>query len=192
MKRLIFISFLAGCASLVDREASNYIPFPRYERYIYQDPDSNIFVVSVSTPESLYAALDWQGVVEYLKYDGDWVSVYRKVEYSLGGSRVVAYEGYIPYYPYPFVDNYRNTFSYSGNGIDLQVVCSVSLLDDLRYGVEVMYRESTPEGGRSFYRMFVFAPDTGIVEAVLGPDTSVISGDTIVTDVRNLHLIGME
>ncbi len=186
------MSLLAGCASLVDREASNYIPFPAHERYVYQDGDGNTFVLNVSTPESLYAVLDWQGFVEYLKYEGNWMMLYRRVEYSLGGSRVVAYEGYIPYYPYPFVNGYSNTFSYSGNGVDFRISCNVSLLDGIRYGVEVLYREVTPEGGRSFYRYFVFAPDTGIVEAVLGPDTSIVAGDTVITEVRSLRLIGME
>ncbi|GEM_PF-1394594 len=192
MKRLIFIPLLAGCASLVDREASNYIPFARYERYIYEDANGGTFVVSVYTADSLYSILDWQGQVEYLRYDGDWMNLYNRVEYSLNGSRVVAYEGYIPYYPYPFVDGYAGEFSYSGNGIEFRISCGVSLMDGMRYGVEISYRESNPEGGRSFYRHFVFAPDTGIVEAIMGPDTSIVAGDTLITGVRNLRLLRVE
>ncbi len=192
MKRLILLPLVAGCASLVDREASNYIPFPAYERYIYRDADGNRFVVSVSTSDTLYAVLDWQGNVEYLKYEGDWMLLYNRVEYSLNGSMVLAYEGYIPYYPYPFVDGYGKTFSYYGDGFDFHITSGVSLVEGNRYAVEILYGENNPEGRRTFYRLFIFAPDTGIVEAVLGPDTSVVAGDTVVSSVRNLHLIGME
>lgn len=192
MRRLIPLIIISGCASLVDREASDYIPFTRYDRYIYLDQNNDRFILTVYPSESLYAVLDWQGNVEYLRYEEDWMLLYNRVEYSLNGSRVLAYEGYIPYYPYPFVDGYGKTFFYSGDGFDFHITSGVSLMEGNRYAVEILYRESNPEGGRTFYRLFVFAPDTGIVEATLGPDTSIVSGDTVIREVRELRLIGME
>ncbi len=186
--RLIPLVALAACSSLVEREVSSYIPFPAHERYVYVDQDGQEFVLNVVRSESLWVILDWSGDVEYLNFTGDFVERYNRVEYGVNGSRVVGYEGFVPYYPYPFVDGAHESFSYIGDEFDFRIESAVRQ-DGMRYSVEVIYTENNPEGKRTFYRSFVFAPDTGIVEAVLGPDTLIVGSDTLLNGYRRLHLV---
>ena len=187
---IIFVS-LVGCSSLVDREVSSYISFSAHERYVYVDQDGQEFILNVVRSESLWVVLDWSGDVEYLNFTGDFVERYNRVEYGVNGSMVVGYEGFIPYYPYPFVDGAYETFSYRGDEFDFRIESAVRR-DGMRYSVEVIYTENNPEGKRTFYRFFVFAPDTGIVEAVLGPDTLVVGADTLLDRYRRLELAGFQ
>ena len=189
--RLIPLSLLAACSPLIDREVANYIPFPSHSRYLYLDQYGREFPMNVIKVDTIWAILDWSGYVEYLNFTGDLVEIYNRVEYGVNGSLVVGYEGFIPYYPYPFVDGDGHSFSYLGDEFRFTISSSVER-DGMRYRVEVVYMEENPEGRRSFYRQFLFAPDTGIVEAVLGPDTLLIEGDTIVGDVKYLHLTSVE
>ena len=186
--RRIALLVVAGCSPLIDRDAANYIPFAKYSRYVYLDQDGERFVLTIQLSDSFYAILDWQGRLERLRYDGSWVHIDHRVEYSLNGSRILAYSGFIPYYSYPFVDGFNRSFTYAGNGFQFEIASSTFIQEGLRYGVEISYRESNPEGGRTFYRLYVFAPDTGIVEALIGPDTVFVAGDTLISQIKSLTL----
>lgn len=100
MSRFVIFVFIFSCSNIVDVEVSNYLPFKKYSAWIYEDQNGEEFQINVIKSDSFFIILDFEGNLEYLLYPGDMILIKRKIEYSKNDQLVIAYDGYLPYFPY--------------------------------------------------------------------------------------------
>ncbi len=170
-----FLLFILSCSPIVDREYYEYLPMDRYTTYVYQDADGNTFVMNVLPVDTLFAVLDWEGMQEPLIYEDDFLSVYVELVAPIYGEPTVVFKGFVPYIPYPLVEGYERNFSFSGEDFAIRISMSVSRQMH-RYVLQYRRYEHALSTSRIVVRKLVFAPDTGIVEALLDVDSIYVDG----------------
>ncbi len=177
MSRLLILVLLISCSNIIDVEVSDYFPFKKYSTWIYLDQNNNQFQLYAIQSDSFFIILDFEGDREYLTYTGDIVLIRRTIEYSQYDQLIKAYEGDLPYFPYPFVNGFNREYTISGSDYIAKTTISVQR-DNLRYTINYYYFEQTPNSKKTIRRIYTFSPDSFIIYAQIGPDT-IISGNFI-------------
>jgi hypothetical protein len=187
MSRLVPFIFLASCSNLIDIEVSNYLPFNKFSKWTYTDQDGNDFILTIKQNDSLFAILDWEGEDELLKNMGDFIYIYRQISYSNNDNLIIAFDGYMPYFPYPFVDGFSKEYEFSSDNYYSKTRISLNK-DGMRYILSYSYFEKTINTYKALARLYIFAPDSGIVYCELGDDTLITSNKLFVKPKRILKI----
>ncbi|MEO0143670.1 MAG: hypothetical protein ABIL49_01295 [candidate division WOR-3 bacterium] len=188
MSRFIIFLFLFACSKIIDIEVSNYLPFKKFSTWIYLDQNNQEFQIKAIKDDSLFIILDFEGNLEKLLYTGDMILIRRTIEYSKNDQLIIAYDGYLPYFPYPFVNGFNREFIISGNDYFSRTLISVEKSENLRYAINYYYFEKTPNSQKIIRRYYIFAPDSFIVYAKLGPDTIMVGDYKDIKDEKILRI----
>lgn len=187
MPRLLTFFLILGCSNLVDIETSDYLPFKKFSTWIYLDKENKEFKISAIKSDSFFIVLDFEGEREYISNTGDMLMIKRIVEYSDNENLIVAFNGDVPYFPYPFINGFNKEYVFSGNDYLIKVNIKVEK-DNLRYKVNYNYFEKTKNTQKSIHRSYIFALDSFIVHAKLGPDTTILNNVYFISKERELSL----
>jgi len=187
MPRIIIILFISACSKIVDVEVSNYLPFDKYSDWLYLDQNNNEFHISAIKNDSFFIILDFEGKREYIKNTGDMILIKRKIEYSNNENLIIAFDGFVPYFPYPFVNGFNKEYIISGNDYFIKINIEIQK-DNLRYILNYNYFEKTINTQKAIKRKYVFAPDSFIVYAEIGPDTTILNNLSFTDSLKVLNL----
>lgn len=191
MSRNLIFFFLIACSKILDIETYDYLPFKRFQNWIYLDQNNNEFRLSVIKDDSFFVVLNFEGNLEFLQNRGDMVFIKRKIEFSNYDQLVVAYDGYLPYFPYPFVNGFNREYIVSGNNFFTKTKIIINK-ENLSYFLDYYYYEQTSNSKKIIRRLYKFAPDSFIVYAELGPDTLIDGNYIQVKEKKILKILKIE
>jgi len=189
-RNLIFL-FLISCSKVVDIETFDYLPFKKYQSWTYLDENNNEFNISAIKSDSFFIILSFEGNLEFLQNTGDFILIKRTIEYSNYDQLIVAYDGNLPYFPYPFVNGFNKEYVISGKDYFAKTIISIQK-EKLNYNLNYYYYEQTPNSKKIIRRFYKFAPDSFIVYAEIGPDTSIIGSYLSVYNKKVLRILRIE
>ncbi|MCS7245162.1 MAG: hypothetical protein N2504_03270 [candidate division WOR-3 bacterium] len=187
MPRFLTFLLILSCSDIVDIETSDYLPFKKFSTWIYLDKENKEFKISAIKSDSFFIILDFEGEREYISNTGDMLMIKRVVEYSDNENLIVAFNGDVPYFPYPFVNGFNKEYAFSGDGYLIKVSIKVQR-EELRYAINYDYFEKTINTQKSIHRYYIFAPDSFIVYAKLGPDTTILNNVYFISKEKELVL----
>ncbi len=179
--------FLISCSNIIDVEVSDYLPFKKYSTWLYLDQNNNQFQLYAIQSDTFFIILDFEGEREYLTYTGDMVLIRRVIEYSQYDRLIKSYEGDLPYFNYPFVNGFNKEYTILGSDYIAKTTISIQK-DDLRYTIDYHYFEQTPNSKKTIRRIYTFAPDSFIIYAQIGPDTTISGNFATYKDAKILTL----
>jgi len=184
MSRILIFFFFISCSKIVDTEVYDYLPFKKFKNWFYLDENNNEFKLSIIKDDSFFVVLNFEGNLEFLQNRGDMVLIKRRIEFSNYDQLIVVYDGYLPYFPYPFVNGFNREYIVSGNSFFTKTKISINK-ENLNYYLNYYYYEQTPNSKKVIRKLYKFAPDSFIVYAELGPDT-LIDGNYIQVKERKI------
>ncbi len=191
MSRILIFFFLVSCSKIIDIEVYEYLPFKKFQKWVYLDESNNEFRLLVMRDDSFFAILNFEGNLEFLQNSGDMIFIKRRIEISNYDQLFVVYDGYLPYFPYPFVNGFNREYVISGNSFFTKTKISVNK-ESLSYYLNYYYYEQTPNSKKIIRKLYKFSPDSFIVYAELGPDT-IIDGDYIqIKEKKILRILRIE